>query len=69
MEKSISIIINETNDKLMQVCNSSGLPPCILEILARNLVNEIHTVAQKQYEQDLLKYSAQLQESNEEKNK
>lgn len=69
MEKSISIIINETNDKLKQVCNSSGLPPCILEILVKNLLNDIHKVAQKQYEQDLLAYSAQLQELNNEENK
>ena len=60
MDKPISIIIDETKNTIVQACNSSGLSPCILEIILQNVYSEAHMLAEKQLENDLLTYSNSL---------
>lgn len=61
--KPISIIINETKDKIVQVCNSSGLPSCILELIIKNIYNDVYLLAERQLENDLLTYTNLLTQS------
>ena len=60
MDKPISIIINETKEKIVQVCNASKLPPCILEILMKGIYDDVYQLSQKQIQEDLLIYTNQL---------
>lgn len=45
MNKPISMIINETKTNLLQICNQSSLHPSILELIIKDLYNEISLVS------------------------
>ena len=57
MNKPISILIKETKEKMIRACNDSGLPPCILELLVRNIYDEIYQLANNQLNEDELMYA------------
>lgn len=74
MNKPISITINETRISLVNVCNKSGLPPCILEPIVKNLYDEIKHLAEVQLKQDEKNFyksenqeQEKLKENNDEK--
>ena len=46
MKKPIEILINETKEKMVDICNTSTLPPCVLELIVGNLYNEIYNLSQ-----------------------
>ena len=48
MNDTISMIINQTRQELINTCNKSGLPPCILEILIKNMCYEIESLAREE---------------------
>lgn len=48
MNKPLTMSIKETKLKLVNVCNESGLPPVILDLIVENLYSEIHSIANKQ---------------------
>lgn len=48
MNKPLTIIIKETKLKLAKVCNESGLPPVILDLIMQGIYSEIHSLAEKQ---------------------
>ena len=60
MNKPISMMISETNDKIVQVCNESGLPMSVLELIVRNIYNEIKTISDRTLEKDKLEYMSAL---------
>ena len=64
MEKPITIIIQETKDKLVEVLNTSNLPPVILEPIVKDIYNEITMLTKRQYEKDLYEYNNQLSQAN-----
>lgn len=57
MNKPLTMIIKETQLKLANVCNESGLPPSILDLIVRGLYSEIHSLAEKQYLQEESAYA------------
>ena len=63
MNKTITILTKETNKALVDICNNSGLPMCVLELLIKNLYNEISQLSQQQYNQELLEYNKSLKET------
>ena len=64
MDKPITIIIQETKYKLVEVLNTSNLPPVILEPIVKDIYNEITMLAKRQYEKDLYEYNNQLSQAN-----
>ena len=62
MNKPITILREEFAQKLVEVCNNSGLPFFIIESLLRDMAAEAHAASQKQYEADLKRYNEETSE-------
>lgn len=65
MEKTITMLMTETRQKLADVVNNSGLPFCVLESIIQNLYNEIHMYSEQQLQQDNLVYQQKMLEAQE----
>lgn len=65
MDKPISMLIKETKDSLINICNTSQLPPSILELILGNVHAEIFLLSKKCLEQDELIYMSSLEENKE----
>ena len=52
MNKPLTIIVRDTKMKLAQICNESGLPPVILDLIIQNIYSEIHSIAEGQTAED-----------------
>lgn len=48
MNKTLSMIIEETRMKLVDVCSKSGLSLAVLDLIVRGLSDEIHMLADRQ---------------------
>lgn len=71
MNKPISMVINETKTNLLQICNQSSLHPSILELIIKDVYDEIKYVSSMQLKQDTEVYNkaqedAKLQAENQE---
>lgn len=60
MNKPLTMIIKETKMKLANVCNESGLPPVILDMIVQGLYSEIHLISEKQSLEEEETYKASL---------
>lgn len=58
MNKPLSISIKETKDSLIQICNESHLPPCILELIVQTIYTDISILSKKYLDEDELIYMA-----------
>lgn len=52
MNKPISIVINETRISLLKICNESGLPACVLELIVKDLYNDVNRVSENHFKKD-----------------
>lgn len=48
MNKPLTMTIKEVETRLAEVCNKSGLPIAILDLIAKGLYSEIHSLAVNQ---------------------
>ena len=62
MEKPISLIIKDTQESIIELCNKSGLSPCILNLIINNISKDIYILTNKQLEQDELFYVNSINE-------
>lgn len=62
MNKPISMIVDETNEKIVRACNESGLPTCILELIVKNIYYEVLHVSAKELANDKTMYEQSLVE-------
>lgn len=67
MNKPISMIIKETRTELANVCNKSGLSPIILDLILQGIYSEVHTLAEKQENEEEKDYMKKLESGNVEK--
>lgn len=68
MNKPITMIIKETKAKLANVCNESGLPPVILDLIMQGVYSEIHSLAERYALEDEKAYMEAIEnESKEDK--
>lgn len=58
MNKPISMVINETKTNLLQICNQSSLHPSILELIIKDLYNEISLVSGQVLNKEKNEYEA-----------
>ena len=63
MNKPITMIIKETKNKLANICNESGLPPVILDLIMHDIYSEIHSIVEKQTLEDESAYAKAMEES------
>lgn len=64
MDKPITIVVEETEKKIVDLINTSGLPAFVIEPILRKLSNEAMIAKKKQYDIDMEKYQKSLAESN-----
>ena len=53
MDKTISILINESKTKILDVINNLGLSPTILELILAPIYFEVKQLAENELKQDL----------------
>lgn len=64
MNKPLTMVIKETQLKLANACNESGLPPSILDLIVQGIYSEIHSLAEKQYLQEETAYAQFIKNSD-----
>lgn len=70
MNKPFAIMIKETKAKIANICNESGLPPVILDLIMQGIYSEIHYIAEKQTleeeksYQEIIKENKDIEDSN-----
>lgn len=64
MNKPLTIVINETKNNLVNVCNESGLPPVILDLIMQGIYSEIHSIADRQLMSDEAAYAKANEDDN-----
>lgn len=64
MNKPLTMAIKETQMKLASVCNESGLPPVILDLIIYGMYSEIHSLAEKQSSEEEKSYKEALEDEN-----
>lgn len=66
MNKPLTMVIKETKNKLANVCNESGLPPVILDLIMQGVYSEIHSLVERQTLEEEIAYAKMLEESSKE---
>lgn len=56
MNKPLTLLIQETKLNFVHTINNASLPPCVLELILQDILNEIHILSQKQLQEDELAY-------------
>lgn len=59
--KPMSVARAEFINSLTDLINNSMLPPFVIEPILKDMFNDIHMVAQRQYEVDNKRYNEQLE--------
>lgn len=59
MNKPLTMMIKETQTKIAKVCNESGLPPVILDLIIHGVYSEIHSLTEKQTSEEEKAYMAE----------
>lgn len=67
MNKPLSVNMNDTKMALANICNQSQLPMCILELIVRDIYEEIHLLAEQRLKQEEELYKKNI--LNKEQNK
>ena len=62
INKPISLIIEESKQTIVNAINSTGLPMTLLEMIVRDLYNEVRQKALYQYESEKVEYEKALAE-------
>ena len=63
--KPVTLIRQEFVDTLVEEINNCQLPMFVIEPILQDLLDQVRTVAQKQYESDKKQYEEQLKEVQE----
>lgn len=64
MNKPLTMIIKETQTKIANACNESGLSPIILDLIMQGIYSEIHSLAEKQSSEEEKIYLKAIEEEN-----
>lgn len=63
MNKPLTMIVKETKTKIVDICNESGLPPVILDLIIQGIYSDIHYVVEKQTADEEIAYLKSLEEN------
>lgn len=65
--KPMSVVRAEFISSLTDLINNSMLPPFVIEPILKDMYNNIHMLAQRQYETDVMRYNEELKKQGEKK--
>ena len=68
MNKPLTMVIKETKNQIVNICNESGLSPIVLDLIMQGIYSEIHSLATKQTLEEEMAYKKMLEESSEDVN-
>lgn len=63
INKSINIVISETKEKLVQVISQSQLPAAIMEMIIREVAENVYLQSKQILEQEKVQYQKMLQDA------
>ena len=63
MNKPLTMIIKETKENIANICNESGLPPIILDLIIQGIYFEIHSLTEKQSSEEEAAYIKAIKEN------
>lgn len=63
MEKPITLVKKEFEDKLVDLINTSGLPPIILVPIFKDIYNNVKLMEKRQFDVDSERYAKFLKEN------
>ena len=63
MNKPLTMIVKETKTKIANICNESGLPPVILDLIMHGIYSEIHSLTEKQTSDEEKAYMEVIEEN------
>jgi hypothetical protein len=66
MNKPLTMIINETKEKIIKACNESGLPIVMIDLIVQGIYSEIHLLAEKQIREDERVFAETVKEDEKE---
>lgn len=58
--KPLNVAKDDFVKDLVELCNNSKIPMCLIEYILKDFLQEIHIANQRQLEVDRLKYSQEL---------
>ena len=64
MNKSLAMAIKDTKIKLASVCNESGLPLAILDLVVQGIYTEIHSLAEKQLAEEEMSFAKTIEDED-----
>lgn len=64
MNKPLTMIIKETKSKLANVCNESGLPFAVLDLVVKDFYLELRSLAERQSLEEETAYINTIKEEN-----
>lgn len=64
MNKPVTMLIKETKKKLVSICNESGLPPVMLDLIMSGIYSDIHSLAERQSLEEEVAYAKMVEEEN-----
>lgn len=64
MNKPITMVIKETKNKIVNICNESGLSPIILDLIVQGIYSEIHSLAERQSLEEEMAYAKMVAEAS-----
>lgn len=67
MNTTISIAIEDFKNQIINDINSSGLPPCIVGLVFKNILNDIDNMSKQQYEKEKYEYENSAKQEKENK--
>lgn len=68
MNKPISLSIDEARKSIITAINNTDLPVSILEIIIKNIYDDIYMLKEKELQEDLYKYQNLDNENNNDNN-
>lgn len=64
LNKPITMVIKETKAKLINVINESGLSPAVLDLMIQGIYYEVHSLAQRQADEEEKAYIKMINDRN-----
>lgn len=64
MNKPFTMIVKEVKTKIANICNESGFPPAILDLIMQGIYSEIHALAERQTAEEEMSYAKMLKEES-----
>lgn len=68
MNKPFTMVVKETKKKIADICNESGLPPVILDLIMQGIYSEIRSLAERQTLEEEAAYIKILKENAKDEN-